>query len=86
MGLRDHIDFHNQEVIKIVEFAHLWSQESGHSLPEIFEYLRVVLKKKPSGTGTCERLTGRYTRMVTQQTRPVEKLLSSSIRNYCFIG
>jgi hypothetical protein len=36
MRLRDHIDFHNQEVIRIVDFARLWSQESGHSLAEIF--------------------------------------------------
>ena len=58
MGLRDHIDFHNQEVIRIVDFACLWSQESGHSLAEIFEFLRVLLSKRTYWHGYVRKIDG----------------------------
>lgn len=59
MSLREHIDFHNRELISIVEFARLWSAESGNSLSEVFEFLRVVLKKDGWRNGIVRSADGK---------------------------
>jgi hypothetical protein len=58
MGLGEYIDFHKREVISIIEFAGLWSDESGNSLSEIFEFLKVVLKKRQWLRGYVKKADG----------------------------